>query len=282
MTTLSTTGHGTSEQLARELAQRGVEDVDLALVLGSGLGAFAEQLENPVAIPFDDVASMPRSAVPGHAGRWILGNFGGARVLVQQGRVHLYEGWNAEQVVRAVRAYAELGCRALVITNAAGGLDADAQLPALMRIEDHINMQGETPLAPAEAGRAVPYDQRLGEIVDQIARERGIDLKRGTYVGLPGPSYETPAEIRMLAGFDAQAVGMSTVCEVVAAFAAGMRVVGISCISNHAAGVSSTALDHAEVIAAGERVAPQLLDLLEGVVPALAAECGVASRGAQT
>ncbi|MFT5050706.1 MAG: purine-nucleoside phosphorylase [Chlamydiales bacterium] len=267
-----------AKRLALELAERGVGDVDLALVLGSGLGAFAEELENALVIPFEDVESMPCSAVPGHAGRWIVGEFGGARVLVQQGRVHLYEGWAVEQVVRAVRAYSELGCGALLITNAAGGLVADAELPGLMRIEDHINMQGQTPLSQAEAGRALPYDGPLGEIVDQVASERGIDLQRGVYVGLPGPSYETAAEIRMLARFDAHAVGMSTVCEAIAAHAAGIRVVGISCISNHAAGISATPLNHDEVVAAGARVAPQLLNLLQGVVPAVAAECGVASR----
>jgi len=268
----------TSKQLAHELAQAGLVDFDLALVLGSGLGAFADQFENAVVVRFEDVGAMPSSAVPGHAGRWILGDFGGARVLVQQGRVHLYEGWTVEEVVRAVRAYGELGCRALIVTNAAGGLMPDAQLPGLMRIDDHINLQGQTPLAPAEAGRGCPYDERLGEIVDQVAHERGIELARGIYAGLPGPSYETPAEVRMLASVDVQAVGMSTVCEVVAAHAAGMRVVGLSCISNHAAGISGHMLNHDEVVAAGTLIAPRLLDLLEGVVPAVAAECGAASR----
>ena len=257
-------------QLARELAGQGIEGFDVVVILGSGLGGFADRLEGARAVDFAAVGSMPSAGVPGHSGRWVLGSLDGSSVLVQQGRVHLYEGRTAEEVTRAVRAYAELGARGLVLTNAAGGLVADHAPPCLMRIEDHVNMQGVTPLTREEAGRANPYDERLGELLERVARERDVDLQRGVYVGLPGPSYETPAEVRMLARLEVHAVGMSTVCEAVAGHASGMAVAGISCISNHGAGISAEPLDHAEVVAAGNQIAPLVESLLEAAVPEIA------------
>lgn len=256
-------------ELADQMARLGIEGFDVALVLGSGLGGFADRLEDPRVTTFDEVASMPSARVPGHSGRWTLGRLGEARVLVQEGRVHLYEGWSAEEVVRAVRAYGELGAKALVLTNAAGSLVPELALPTLMRIEDHVNMQGASPLARSEVGRGSPYDQALGALVEGVARDSGIELRRGVYAGLLGPSYETPAEVRMLAKLGLHAVGMSTVCEATAGHAAGMRVVGLSLLSNFAAGIASSALSHAEVVAAADQIAPVFEGLLERAVPAI-------------
>ncbi len=258
------------ESLARSLREHGIERVRLAFVLGSGLGAFAERLERERTIPFAEVTGMPGSAVPGHAGRFVLGEIAGMRVLVQQGRVHLYEGWSAGDVCRSVRALAALGCRAVVLTNAAGGMRREWRPPVLMRIVDHINLQGATPLAANEAGHGPPYDEALGTALDRGAEKAGVLLARGVYAGLLGPSYETPAEVRMLAWMRADAVGMSTVCEAQAARAAGMRVAAIACITNLAAGVGATPLSHAEVIGSGAAAAGPFTLLLERAVPHLA------------
>lgn len=259
------------DRLAADLAQRGVSDFDLAFVLGSGLGAFAERLEDPLVVPFEELGDMPGSAVPGHAGRFVLGMLGDARVLVQQGRVHLYEGWHAQEVTRPVRALARLGCKAVVLTNAAGGLVEGWPIPCLMRLTDHLNLQGTTPLTRAESGRGNPYDAELGECLDRAAEEQGLTLQRGVYAGLLGPSYETPAEIRLLASMGAHAVGMSTVCEALAADAAGLRVAAISCISNPAAGIAAAPLNHAEVVEAGQAIADDFGELLRAAVPGMRA-----------
>ncbi len=259
------------ELLARELAAAGVEGVRALVVLGSGLGGFADELEAPRVVPFEALASMPRSSVPGHAGRFVAGELGGVRILVQQGRVHLYEGRGVREVTRSVRAAARLGARSLVLTNAAGGLVPSWTPPRLMRIEDHLNLSGEAPLARAEAGRGCPYDVPAGAQLDALAVELGITLERGVYVGLPGPSYETPAEVRMLAAMGAHAVGMSTVCEAQVGHALGLAVVGISCISNLGAGLSATALDHDEVLEAGQAIAADFIRLLSAGVPRIVA-----------
>ena len=256
-------------ELAQSLATRGVEGIDLAVVLGSGLGGFADVLEEARSIPFAELASMPHGRVPGHAGRLVVGRIGRARVLVQSGRAHLYEGWSALEVSRAVRAYASIGCRGLVLTNAAGGLDGRRAIPRLLRIRDHVNLQGRSPLAANEAGRGSPYDEELALALDRAAREERVALESGVYVGLLGPSYESPAEIRMLARFGVDAVGMSTVCEALAARAAGMRVCALSCITNHAAGISPRPLAHDEVVAAGARIAGEVRRLLVRAVPLL-------------
>jgi purine-nucleoside phosphorylase len=253
------------ERLTGDLARRGVRDFELAFVLGSGLGAFADRLRDPLVVPFDALADMPRSAVPGHAGRFVLGELGGARVLVQQGRVHLYEGWSVHEVTRPVRAMARLGCRSVVLTNAAGGIADGWPVPCLMRVTDHLNLQGVAPLARAESGRGNPYDVELGQRIDGAARALGLELRHGVYAGLLGPAYETPAEVRLLATMGAQAVGMSTVCEALAAHAEGLRVGAVSCISNAAAGISAGPLAHAEVVAAGAALAADLGALLERI-----------------
>jgi len=212
---------------------------------------------------------MPSSAVPGHAGRFVTGVLGKQRVLVQQGRVHLYEGWTPEQVTRAVRAMAALGCRALVLTNAAGGLRTEWEPGTLMRITDHINMQGATALIQGERGAGSPWDSELGAALDQAAAQAEVPLKSGVYAAVLGPSYETPAEIRMLKSLGADAVGMSTVLEAAAAHASGLRVGGVSLITNPAAGLSEGKLDHADVLAAGERGAAKFCDLLEAAASLL-------------
>jgi purine-nucleoside phosphorylase len=259
------------EALAASLRKHGVERVELALVLGSGLGAFAERIERARAIPYAEIDAMPVSGVAGHAGKLVVGEIAGVRVLAQQGRVHLYEGWSAHEVTRAVRAIASLGCRAFVLTNAAGGLRAEWKPGTLMAIRDHLNLQGRTPLAHDEVAYACPYDDALRAALHATANELGLALEEGVYAGLLGPSYETPAEIRMLRAFGADAVGMSTVAEVLAARASGARVAGISLITNQAAGITGERLSHAEVIAAGKEAAGRFSALLERAVLRLAA-----------
>ena len=258
------------ERLASSLRRHGVGAVDVTFVLGSGLGAFAERIERARAIPYAEIDGMPTSGVKGHAGRLVVGELGGVRVLAQQGRVHLYEGWSVSEVTRAVRAIAQLGCRRFVLTNAAGGIRREWRPGLLMTLRDHINMQGRSPLGRGESGYARPYDEGLTQVLHDVARERGVALESGVYAGLLGPSYETPAEIRMLSAMGADAVGMSTVAEVLAARASGARVAGISLITNQAAGITGEPLSHAEVMAAGQEAAGRFSDLLQHAAARLA------------
>jgi purine-nucleoside phosphorylase len=184
--------------------------------------------------------------------------------------VHLYEGWSVSEVTRAVRAIAQLGCRRFVLTNAAGGIRREWRPGLLMTIRDHINLQGRSPLTRAESGYARPYDDGLTHVLHAVAQERGVALASGVYAGLLGPNYETPAEIRMLATMGADAVGMSTVAEVLAARASGARVAGISLITNQAAGITGEPLSHAEVMAAGQEAAGRFSDLLQHAAARLA------------
>ncbi len=260
-------GTGSHTRLAAALSERGASGARVAFVLGSGLGGFAERLENPVAIGFDELEDMPASRVPGHAGRFVVGDLAGVRVLVQSGRVHLYEGWSPAEVTRSVRAFAEIGVETLVLTNAAGGLDPAWPVPCLMRVSDHMNFQSRSPLARDESGQGCPYDAALGEALERAAAETGVALRSGVYAGLLGPSYETPAEVAYIAKSGAQAVGMSTVCEALAGDAAGLRVAAVSCISNPGAGISKGPLNHEEVVAAGKTMASDFERLLAAFVP---------------
>lgn len=259
------------ELLVRDLARRELGPVRLALVLGSGLGALAARLEGARAIPYAELAGMPPSGVAGHAGRLVIGSLAGTRVLVQEGRVHRYEGRSVREVTRAVRAFARLGVRGLFLTNASGGLNQALAQGALMRIVDHLDLQGgESPLGWAERGAGTPYDAGLGAILDAAAEKSGVALARGVYAGLLGPSYETPAEVRMLQRLGADAVGMSTVAEALAAHAEGLRVAAVSVVTNPAAGLGAAPLSHQEVVAAGQAAAERMARLLEAAVGPLA------------
>lgn len=258
------------DRLVEALRREGVGEARVAFVLGSGLGAFADGLEERRAIAYRDLEGMPESRVPGHAGKLVLGVRQGVPLVCQQGRVHLYEGWSAREVTRAVRAFVRAGVPSVVLTNAAGGLHADWPVPSLMRVTDHLALQGASSLAPAEQACGCPYDAELGEALERGAAEAGVRLERGVYAGLPGPSYETAAEIRMLRRAGADAVGMSTVQEAQVAYVEGARVAAVSCISNLAAGISPEPLDHLEVIEAGRRAAEPFRALLESALPHLA------------
>ena len=260
---MSQRAHSGTESLVRSLEEHGAGGARVAFVLGSGLGGFADRIQRARAIPYADLDGLPQSGVPGHAGRLVVGEIGGVRVLAQQGRVHLYEGWSAQEVTRAVRAFAALGVRVLVLTNAAGGIREGFRPGTLMRIRDHINLQGCSPLARSERGFGSPWDERAGAALEGAAREAGIELASGVYAGLLGPTYETPAEVRMLRWMGADAVGMSTVAEAIAGQASGLRVAGISCITNLAAGIGDGPLSHDEVIEVGKRTAQAFCTLLE-------------------
>ncbi len=265
-------------------------DVRTAIVLGSGLGAFAEGLNNAVPVPYDDIPGFARSTVEGHAGQLVLGEVGGVPVAVQQGRFHYYEGYDMEQVMLPVRTFALMGVKNLILTNAAGSLNSDLQPGALMLITDHLNCMGINPLRGPNDERFGPrfpdmtevYDHQLRHIAREesnaIAQERfekGVDsektefLGNGVYCALSGPTYETPAEIHMYRQLGADAVGMSTVPEAIAARHAGMRVLGISCITNLAAGMSTEPINHEEVMETGARVAQVFQELLRRIIQKL-------------
>ncbi len=256
-------------ELATSLAAHGAREARIAFVLGSGLGAFADHLEGARALSFSELPGMPHASVRGHAGRVVLGAIGDVPVLVQQGRVHLYEGWHPSVVTRSVRAYAALGIESLVLTNAAGGLVVDWPVPTLMRVTDHVNLQGRTALGLGERAVGCPYDPDAGAAIDAAAATEHISLQRGVYVGLLGPSYETPAEIRHLVRLGGHAVGMSTVCEAAVGHACGMRVAAISCISNAGAGLTPGVLSHAEVVEAGRVMSDSFCRLLAAAAPRL-------------
>ncbi len=253
--------------LARQsLAGVDVSDVGLALVLGSGLKEFAASLTDAQEIPFHDVANWPVPRVEDHGGSLILGHVGGLRVACLTGRVHLYEGWHPSDVVRPVRTLRRLGIANFVLTNAAGGLVDSMQPGDLMVLTDHLNLTGSSPLIGPHEECFGPLFPDQSAIYDADLRERLIacrpELRRGIYAGLLGPSYETPAEVRMLRSFGADAVGMSTVHEAMALAAMSAKVAGISMISNLAAGMSDAPLDHDDVIAAGAATAATFTQLL--------------------
>jgi purine-nucleoside phosphorylase len=256
---------------AAELRARlGAEPFEVALVLGSGLGGLVAAVEEPMVVPFSDLRGMPLAGVSGHSGRWVGGRLEGRRVLVQAGRHHLYEGLSMELVCAPVRLAAALGVRTLVLTNAAGGVRRSLVPGTLMLLEDHLNLMTGSPLTQAEGVRASCgsdlYDRDLGRLAESCARELDMTLERGVYAGLSGPSYETPAEIRMLERLGADAVGMSTVPEVTAARALGLRCLGISLVTNHGAGIATTPLDHDEVLEIGSRSAAILERLLRAII----------------
>ena len=261
--------------------------VETAVVLGSGLGAFAGELKNAVAVPYETIPHFARSTVEGHAGRLVLGEIDGTSVAVQQGRFHYYEGYGMDQVTFPMRAFGRLGVKNVILTNAAGSLNTDMTPGSLMLISDHLNCMGVNPLRGGNDERFGPrfpdmtavYDKCFQEIAveeaNAIAQERfksGRDaeltdfLHRGVYCALSGPTYETPAEIHLYRLFGADAVGMSTAPEAIAARHQGMRVLGISCITNFGAGMTSEPINHAEVMETGARVAEVFKELLRRVI----------------
>jgi purine-nucleoside phosphorylase len=248
----------------------------VAIVLGSGLGQFAERLTGAMRIPYDQIPHFPAPTVIGHSGELVAGTLAGRGVVVQSGRFHMYEGHPAALTALPVRVFGRLGVTTLVLTNAAGGIRRSFASGTVMLIADQINLSFRNglfgPSLPGETrfpDMSDPYDPGLRELARKVARTRRIPLAEGVYVGLLGPSYETPAEIRMLERLGADAVGMSTVIEVIAARAAGIRCLGFSAITNPAAGVTPNKLDHLEVMEVAYRVAGELAALIEGVVAAL-------------
>ena len=252
----------------------------VGLVLGSGLGDYADTLADPLRLPYEHVPGMPRSRVEGHAGNLVLGKVHGLPVVAMQGRVHLYEGHSPADVVFGARLMIALGARTLVITNAAGGCGDGFQAGDLMVIDDHLNLTGKSPLTgenDAALGVRFPdlseaYDAGLRTLADRVATAQGFALRHGVYAGNLGPAYETPAEVRMAKTLGAHAVGMSTVLEVIAARHMGARVLGLSCITNLAAGISKSALSHAEVTDTANRVKGRFTHLVDGILTELAKE----------
>lgn len=249
----------------------------LAVVLGSGLGAFADTLENQSVIAYQDIPGWPQSTAVGHAGKLVVGTIDGLPVAALAGRVHLYEGYTAQQVVYGIRALARFGIDSIILTNAAGGVNPSYWPGQLVLISDHINLLGQNPLTgpnddslgPRFPDMSEGYSKRYREIARGAGIEIGLDLQEGVYAALPGPSYETPAEIRYLGTIGADLVGMSTALETIAANHMGVKVLGISCVTNFAAGVTDRKLDHKEVLEVGESVKGTMVALLRRVLPRL-------------
>jgi purine-nucleoside phosphorylase len=252
----------------------------IALVLGSGLGAFGDELSGAKRIPYATIPGFPRSTVEGHSGQLVIGTIAGVPLAVMQGRVHLYEGYSPQEVVFPIRVLGRLGIRAAILTNAAGAINLDYSRGALVVIRDHINLQGANPLIGPNDERFGPrfpdmsqaYWKAYREIALIAATRLGIQVHEGVYAALRGPSFETPAEIRFLKTVGADVVGMSTAFEVIAACHMGIRVLGISCVTNMAAGTLDQPLTHAEVMETGERVKSQFTSLLRAVIPHVAAD----------
>jgi purine-nucleoside phosphorylase len=266
-----------AEKAVRVIRARTQTDVSIAIVLGSGLGAFADELTNAVAIPYAEIPGFARATVEGHAGRLVIGNAGSVKVAAMQGRFHFYEGYSLEEVTFPIRVLKLLGLSTLVLTNAAGTLNVEFTPGSLMVISDHLNLIGDNPLRGQNDERFGPrfpdltnvYAPKLQDIVVNEANAMKLEIRRGVYAALAGPSYETPAEIHMLRTLGADAVGMSTVPEAIVARHMNVRVVGISCITNLAAGVSDRPVDHDQVMATGERVLESFTELLRRILPQL-------------
>ena len=250
---------------------------EIGLILGSGLGALAETVENPIIIDYRSVPGFPQTTVEGHKGRFVIGNYQGKSIIAMQGRFHYYEGKDMEEVVLPVRALKILGVKILILTNAAGGINTDFRPGDLMLITDHINLSGGNPLrgkndedlGPRFPDMSYAYDPDLRDLAMEEAKHLEIPVKTGIYAMMQGPSFETPAEIRMLRVLGADAVGMSTVPEVITAVHAKMKVLGISCITNMAAGILKQPLTHQEVIETANQVKGKFIRLINAVVAAL-------------
>jgi purine-nucleoside phosphorylase len=267
-----------AEQAAKYIFSKTRLRPRIALVLGSGLGAFADEFDSATRIPYARIPHFPQSTAIGHAGKLVIGEVDGVEVAGMQGRVHLYEGYSAKDVSFPIRVFARMGVKAVILTNAAGGIKRELSQGRLVVIEDHINLQGANPLTGPNDERfgarfpdmSSAYDKRFRAITVSEGNRLGITMPVGVYAALPGPSYETPAEIRYLQTIGADLVGMSTVPEVIAARHTGMRVLGISCVTNAAAGILGQPLDHREVLETAERVKGQFIALLRAVIPRIA------------
>ncbi len=246
----------------------------IGLVLGSGLGSLADEVQNPVKINYEDIPHFPVSTVEGHAGRLVVGSIEGKYVMIMQGRFHYYEGYSMQEVTFPVRVMKALGVENIVVTNAAGGLRKDLGPGSLMIITDHINMMGDNPLIgpnDAQLGVRFPdmsqaYDRQFVDIAKQVAQERDITIATGVYAPISGPNYLTKAELRMLIVIGADAVGMSTVPEIIVAKHGGMRVMGISCITDSANPDEMHAPDHEEIVRVAERTRPKFISLVKGII----------------
>jgi purine-nucleoside phosphorylase len=263
-----------AEHAARTIRARTTIEPRIALVLGSGLGDLADELKDSVSIPYQEIPGFCVSTVAGHAGRLVIGTVDDVPVLAMQGRIHFYEGYSLEEITFPVRTFKLLGIKTLLLTNAAGGVDVQLSQGALMLISDHMNLMGANPLRGPNDDRFGPrfpdmtdvYSRELQELAIEEARAMGLELRRGIYAALTGPSYETPAEIRMLRGMGADAVGMSTVPEAIVARHMGLEVAGISCITNMAAGLSNEKINHEEVVETGQQVRDMFAELLRRLV----------------
>lgn len=263
-----------AEHAARIIRSRATETPRIALVLGSGLGGFANDFEDSVSIPYEEITGFPRSTAEGHAGRLVIGKVDQVPVVAMQGRVHFYEGYSLEQVTFPIRVFNLMGIKTLILTNAAGGVNVQLSQGALMVLSDHLNLMGDNPLRGPNDSRFGPrfpdmttaYSPELQEIVIEEARSLGVEVRRGVYAALSGPSYETPSEIHMIRNLGADAVGMSTVPEVIVARQMDMEVLGISCITNLAAGITDEPINHEDVMATGDRVRETFTSLMRRVV----------------
>jgi len=268
-----------ADSAAQLILQRTPLRPQIGLVLGSGLGAFADSLTGATRVPYADIPSFPQSTAIGHAGRLVIGKAGDIAVAAMQGRVHLYEGYSAQEVAFPIRVFARMGIKAVILTNAAGGINLSYSQGALVLLSDHINLQGTNPLVgPNDDRFGVRFPdmtQAYSRAYRQIAREEAgklnVPLHEGIYAALLGPSYETPAEIEYLRRIGADLVGMSTVAEVIAARHMGVNVLAISCVTNMAAGILDQPLSHAEVMETGERVKSTFEALLRAILPRVAA-----------
>lgn len=270
----STSLYERAEHAARTIRTRLTVEPRIAIVLGSGLGGFADDFEDAAKIPYNEIPGFPLSTVTGHSGQLVSGKVDNVPLLAMQGRVHYYEGYSLEEVTFPVRTFKLLGIKTLVLTNAAGGINVELTQGALMVISDHVNLMGDNPLRGPNDERFGPrfpdmsgvYSPALQELVVEEAKAMGTEVRRGIYGGLSGPNYETPAEIHLLRNLGADAVGMSTVPEAIVARHMDLEVLGISCITNMAAGISDEPINHAEVVAIGDRVRGTFTELLRRVV----------------
>jgi purine-nucleoside phosphorylase len=273
----STNIYERAEHATRVIRARTTAEPRIAIVLGSGLGGFADDFEDAVGIPYQEIPGFVPSTAQGHAGRLVMGKIDGIPVLAMQGRLHYYEGYSLEEVTFPIRVFGLLGIKTVVLTNASGGINVEFTEGTLMVISDHVNLMGVNPLRGPNDERFGPrfpdmsavYSPELQELVVDEAKAIGVEVRRGIYGGLAGPSYETPAEIHLLRNLGADAVGMSTVPEAIVARHMSLEVLGISCITNMAAGIGDEPINHDDVMAAGDRVRGTFTDLLRRVIGAI-------------